>query len=132
MVSGKLTPERVGTKVPLRSWLPEMLFRWTGRRSIHRVTGESMSPALAPDEWIVVDRRAFNAQPPRPGEIVLARHPYRNDTPMVKRIASIHPDGRYDLRGDNADESTDSRSFGSVSRGAILGKVIARTTRPGY
>jgi signal peptidase I len=43
---------------------------------------------------------------------------------LIKRIARIDQ-GRYFLRGDNAGASCDSRVWGSVPRGSLIGRVVA-------
>lgn len=43
---------------------------------------------------------------------------------MIKRVVGVADDGRYLLWGDNALESSDSRSFGPVAPRSILGKVV--------
>jgi type IV secretory pathway protease TraF len=50
---------------------------------------------------------------------------------IVKRIAQIdrrddQTRDRYFVRGDNPDESTDSRQFGWIDADQILGKVVCR------
>ena len=59
-------------------------------------------------------------------DIVLARHPYKQSVKMLKRVAAIDESGRYSLVGDNPSESTDSRSFGTVSPEHIEGKAVCR------
>jgi signal peptidase I len=43
---------------------------------------------------------------------------------LIKRITRI-VDGRYFLRGDNAGASCDSRVWGTVPRGNLIGRVVA-------
>jgi len=85
-----------------------------------------MIPVLKPGDEVLVDPRAYRRALPRPGDIVVARHPYRTDAHVVKRVSSVSENGECALRGDNASESTDSRSFGHVSAGHILGRVTGR------
>jgi nickel-type superoxide dismutase maturation protease len=76
-----------------------------------------MLPALHPgDRLLVVQRR------PRVGDVVALVHGGRT---MVKRVASIGADG-VTVVGDNAEASTDSRSFGPVEPVSILGRVVYR------
>jgi nickel-type superoxide dismutase maturation protease len=82
-----------------------------------------MYPALAEGEVVEVDTHAFRRRDPRPGDIVLARHPFRARTTLVKRVHAVTGD-RYDLRGDDPIESEDSRGFGPLPRDAILGLVV--------
>lgn len=65
----------------------------------------------------------------REGDIILANHPYKSSVKIVKRVAEILPDGALILRGDNPVESTDSRSFGSISKRDVVGKVICRLSK---
>ena len=61
-----------------------------------------------------------------PGDIVLAEHPYKQGVKMIKRVIAIDGDGRYSLAGDNPDESTDSRTFGTLPIEQIVGKAVCR------
>ncbi len=87
------------------------------------VAGTSMVPALDPGDFVIVDRRAYRRRLPRRGEVVLARDPREDDRVLVKRVEHVDLHGGIWLAGDNAGESTDSRAFGSVSVGAIHGRV---------
>ena len=82
-----------------------------------------MLPALSPGERVLFDRLAYVVDEPTVGDIVLARHAARAGVRMIKRVArgeGLGPD-EYWLLGDNAEESTDSRTFGAVSPGGYLG-----------
>ena len=57
---------------------------------------------------------------------MVARHPFRTDIHVVKRIVGLEPDGRADLQGDNPSESTDSRTLGLFGPALILGRVTSR------
>lgn len=83
-----------------------------------------MYPALGDGERVVVDTTAYREALPAVGDVVLARHPFMRDTWMIKRVAGVADDGRYVLRGDNALESSDSRSFGPVALRSILGRAV--------
>lgn len=85
-----------------------------------------MYPTLRDGDEILVDPRALQHRAPEPGEIVLALHPFKTGVHMVKRVWAVMPDGRVVLRGDERIESSDSRSFGPVSRALILGLVTGR------
>lgn len=60
------------------------------------------------------------------GEVVLAKHPYKQSVKVLKRVSEINNEGRFVLTGDNPEESTDSRTFGSINSADILGRVIGR------
>lgn len=92
-----------------------------GRRIGIVVDGSSMSPALRDGDAVLVDPHVD----PIPGDIVLAKHPFKSELKILKRLDNI--DGvRYFLIGDNPEESTDSRTLGEFSRASIVGKVVCR------
>lgn len=103
----------------------EMLLWLLRRRYRLRVVGQSMVPLLQPGEEVLVDGRAYGAEPPEPGDVVVARHPHR-DLKLVKRVTTVREDGSCLLSGDNPRESSDSRQFGAVPRDHILGRVTCR------
>jgi nickel-type superoxide dismutase maturation protease len=81
-----------------------------------------MAPTMLDGHAILIDPRAKIAA----GDIVLARHPYKQSVKILKRVEAINADGSYDLIGDNESESTDSRTFGPIPSKDILGKVVGR------
>jgi nickel-type superoxide dismutase maturation protease len=91
-----------------------------------KVAERSMEPALHPGDWLLV-RRTHRI---RPGQIVLARHPARQDLLLVKRAAHRTHDGWW-LESDNpAAAAVDSRRFGAVPEALIEGRVLFRYWRP--
>lgn len=82
---------------------------------LYRVTGESMYPTYR-DGDILLGWRWFN---PRPKQVVVASL----DRMVVKRISKIDKGGVW-LLGDNAEFSTDSRSYGGVGRSKLVAKVV--------
>ncbi len=108
----------------MRPWeLAPFLF---GRRLRVRVSGGSMWPTLRPGDEVLV-RPGLRGL--APGRLVLARHPYKGDVRMIKRVHAVLPDGRLDLRGDHPLESEDSRGFGPVPPSLVLGVVVSRFPR---
>ena len=87
----------------------------------YRVEGDSMLPTLKNGDDILV-KSETNL---RIGDVVVANHPFRT-TLIIKRITEISTGGKLFLRGDNPDESTDSRTFGEIDKKDILGKVFCR------
>ena len=55
-------------------------------------------------------------------DIVVAKHPFKKDTKLVKRIVKINEDSTYILQGDNPDPtaSEDSHNFGPVNSNSIV------------
>lgn len=85
-----------------------------------------MAPALAPGDYLVVDRRAYARRAPAPGEVVIARDPRDASREIVKRVAASAAAGGVALLGDDPAVSTDSRAFGPVPRAAIVGRAVWR------
>ena len=86
-----------------------------------RIVGPSMEPALVNGDWWLV-RRGVSV---RPGDVVLVIHPLRPDALVVKRIDRPEEDGWWVL-GDNAEHSEDSRQFGPVPEGNVVGRLWLR------
>ena len=107
--------------LPIAGWKDKILLILR-RRTVFVVEGESMSPTLKSGDKILVNPFASIGV----GDIVLAQHPYKQSSRLVKRVTEISPSGEYFIAGDNPDESTDSRTFGSVKAGNIIGKVVAK------
>jgi len=89
--------------------------------------GDSMSPTLRHGEVVLVDRDVEVSV----GDVVVAKHPMEQGTEVIKRIERIDAFDRYFLVGDNLEDSNDSRHFGSVAKGDIKGKVVARLSWAG-
>ena len=81
-----------------------------------------MMPTLT-DGDVVLVRRTRRV---KVGNVILAKHPYQQSVKVLKRISEINEQGRLVLTGDNPEESTDSRTFGSISSADVMGKVIGR------
>ena len=104
---------------------------WVRRRfSRHEVQGESMEPLLWPGDCIVVDRKAYERRLPSRGDIVLAHDPREPSRELVKRVDHVDLHGSAWLLGDNAPQSTDSRTFGAVRGDEIIGRVRWRYWPP--
>lgn len=110
-------------KIPIASsW--DCLQLVFGRRSGITIEGDSMLPTLKTGDRVLIDKNsAINV-----GDIIVANHPFKSSVKIVKRLAAIESDGRLFLSGDNPNESSDSRAFGSVIRSNVIGKVVYRMT----
>ncbi len=86
-----------------------------------QVIGHSMWPLLKEGDTLYVR----NAEIYKKNDILVAYHPYKKIC-IVKRVAS-KSDAGYNLEGFDQIESEDSKSFGAVQAGKILGKVVARS-----
>lgn len=107
--------------LPKANWTQRLLFA-LGKRRAFRIEGDSMLPGLPSGEAVLIVPNASI----QVGDVVVARHPFKKSTRIVKRVSHLDGDLRCALAGDNPAESSDSRSFGMVSLQDILGKVVAR------
>ncbi|GAB2620763.1 nickel-type superoxide dismutase maturation protease [Streptomyces capparidis] len=85
------------------------------------VEGPSMVPTLRDGDRLLVRYGAAV----RPGDVVVARHPFQQDLLVVKRAAERR-DGGWWLLGDNSFVPNDSREFGVVPAELVLGRAVAR------
>lgn len=85
------------------------------------VSGDSMRPALAPGDRLLLLRHAR----PRVGDIVAVRDPRAPARILVKRVAARGPAG-VTVLGDNPSASTDSRQLGPVAAAAVRGRAFYR------
>lgn len=108
---------------------------WAVARSMFRVevVGDSMAPALAAGDRLVVVRvPGVSQRLPAPGTVVAVRDPRESSRILVKRVASVDREaGTLEVRGDAADASTDSRTFGPLTRADLVGRAVYRYAPPG-
>ena len=90
------------------------------------VRGHSMYPTLRDGEAVVVDRNAYRQEIPDVGDVVLASHPFMRGVWMIKRVVGLAGEDRCVLQGDNAMESSDSRSFGPIPLRSIRGRATRK------
>ena len=88
------------------------------------VAGKSMEPAYLDGDRVLACRVIYKLRKPRVGEVVVLKAP-KSGRLIIKRIYRIKGD-EYFVIGDNLNGSTDSREFGPVSRGMIIGGVSPR------
>ncbi len=81
-----------------------------------------MLPILKDGDVVLINPKAKLKK----ADIVLANHPYKKSVKILKRIKEMTENGALVLIGDNADESSDSRTFGAVPLKYVLGKVTCR------
>jgi nickel-type superoxide dismutase maturation protease len=86
------------------------------------VQDTSMRPALEPSDRLLIVRGLR----PRRGDVVVAQDPERHSIHVVKRVASVEPNGSVTLLADNPNVSRDSRHFGAVSRRLLVGRAVYR------
>jgi nickel-type superoxide dismutase maturation protease len=99
------------------------------RLSRYIVRGASMEPTLRDGDRLLVLHGVHHLVAPQVGEIVMARPHAISRREVVKRVARVErrSDGVwFTLLGDCPVASTDSRHFGPVSRGELIGRVWLR------
>ncbi|CAN5834910.1 nickel-type superoxide dismutase maturation protease [soil metagenome] len=93
-----------------------------GFRKIFVIKGNSMLPNLKSGDCVI-----FNPElNPEIGDIILFHHPFIQNLKVVKRVSEITLEGNYIVRGDNSQESTDSRSYGAILAKDVLGVAVGR------
>lgn len=92
--------------------------------SFFRVNGSSMEPTLSEGDYVFL----LKTKKAKNDDIVVAKKPGL-DKLIIKRVLSQDND-EFFVRGDNHKASTDSRSFGPVSRQQIIGRAIVTFKKP--
>jgi signal peptidase I len=98
--------------------------------------GNSMEPAIHSGSVLVVNRLQYGLRfPGQTGYLVRWAAPKQGDVVVfyspsgeivVKRCGGSAYKGEFMAQGDNSLQSYDSRSYGSVSADAIIGKVLGK------
>jgi len=95
---------------------------------IVQVQGNSMLPAFAAGERVLIKYRTSDLQPIHVGEVVMIE---REGELMLKRISRYEIGGHtgvgmVSVEGDNKSESIDSRHWGAVPSRFVKAKVIRK------
>jgi phage repressor protein C with HTH and peptisase S24 domain len=95
---------------------------------IVRVAGNSMLPAYADGDRILIKYRTSDLQPVHSGEVVMIE---REGELMIKRITRYEIGshtgvGMISVEGDNKDESIDSRHWGAIPSRFVKAKVLKK------
>ena len=114
-------------------------FLLTLEARIMRVHGRSMTPALHPNDLILVQQDGFSLRPPRRGDLVAVCPDVLGGRAIVKRLIGLPQDvlkvngrewrlsdGEFFVVGDQQEGSLDSRVFGPVRRQEMIGPVQGR------
>jgi signal peptidase I len=89
-----------------------------------------MEPAYRAGDRLLVYRWAYWRRPPAEGDAVVLRDPQAPKRRLLKRVLAVHRDAggatMVEVLGDNAAASRDSREFGPVPAGLVVGRVWRR------
>lgn len=88
--------------------------------SRYRVFGDSMLPTLKEGDEVICYTWAYNKRSPKVDDLVVAK---MKDLEIIKRVLFVRDNEVY-LKGDNEQQSTDSRNFGWISTRQIVGKAV--------
>ena len=86
-----------------------------------KIVGHSMEPQIKNGSEVLVSNIPYWFQKPRLSDIVAFTD--SNNKILVKRIIKV-TESAYFVQGDNKKDSLDSRSFGSILKNQIIGKVL--------
>lgn len=89
---------------------------------VRRISGRSMMPTFRPNQIIIASGWFHSVDV---GDVIILKH---HGLEKIKRIEQIDPLRGVFVIGDNAAESTDSRSFGWLD----LDEIIAKVRWPSY
>lgn len=96
---------------------------------IIRVTGSSLSPDFQEGDFVVIVKIPFllHLKRIKPGDVMVFNHP--DYGVMMKRVQRISAaDGEIFVLGTHP-SSVDSRQFGPIRQGNLIGKVIWHISR---
>ena len=94
-----------------------------------KITGDSLTPEYNPGDYVITTTLSFILRALKMGDLVVFKHPVYGT--MVKRIQSIdNHAGELFVIGTHP-QSTDSRSFGPISKSWLTGKVLWHIPKPG-
>ncbi|MCI4362801.1 MAG: S26 family signal peptidase [Thermoplasmata archaeon] len=119
------------------------LDRWRRRLRSRRVEvfEQSMVPSLLPGDRLYVDPQAYALTAPGRGDVVVVSDPEFRGRFLVKRVGAVGgeippgggapvPPGALWLEGDWGTVSRDSRNFGPIELGRVVGRAWWRYYPP--
>ena len=92
-----------------------------------KITGESLAPEFQEGDFVIVSKIPFLFVRPSPGDVIAFHQPGYGL--LIKRIHQITPENDLNVIGSN-NKSVDSRIFGPVRHGDLVGKIILHIRKP--
>ena len=87
-----------------------------------KISGHSMEPTLLHGQTILVSNISYLFSKPKINDIVALRE-RKSGIVFIKRIVKVDGE-KYFVSGDNKKDSMDSKDFGWIEKGEIVGKVL--------
>ena len=87
-----------------------------------KVEGKSLEPDFNEGDFVLVSKIPFYFRPVRPGDVIVFNHVLYQT--MIKYVEWFDLETGAVYVVGNSPESVDSRIFGPIRLGAVLGKVI--------
>ena len=94
---------------------------------ILKVSGDSMLPHIRSGDYVLVSRLPVILGRIRAGDVIVFRQPQYGT--MVKRVAQVLEGDRYLVEGTHH-HSVDSRQFGPVYKGDLIGRLLWHMRKP--
>jgi nickel-type superoxide dismutase maturation protease len=91
-----------------------------------KISGHSMEPFIKNGQTVLVSSIPYLFSKPKISDIIAFK---KTGKVFIKRIAKVK-ENKYFLKGDNEKDSLDSREFGWIEKGDILGKFIYKIKNP--
>ncbi len=93
-----------------------------------KVSGDSLSPRYREGDFVLVAKIPFFFSTIRKGDIVAFRHPSYGT--MIKKVDHVLPDKDEIFVIGTHGDSVDSRQFGAISKGTLVGKLLWHIRKP--
>ena len=94
-----------------------------------KIHGDSLIPDYQEGDFVLVSKIPFLFASPRPGQVIAFYMPPYGT--LIKRVEQVLEGGQSFFVTGTHPLSVGSRQFGSVSRQALLGRVVWHIPRPG-
>jgi signal peptidase I len=97
---------------------------------LFKVSGDSLLPTYHQGDFVLASKIPYLFGTVQRGDVIVFRH--RAYGTLIKTVASVTPEADEIRVIGTHDHSVDSREFGAIRRGDILGKVIWHIKRQSH
>ena len=85
-----------------------------------------MEPTFKDGDRVIINRITYLFARPKPSNIVALKHPKKRNKILLKKIKKVSSGDQFFVVGENKSDSEDSRYFGKINKGSIIGKFWFR------